>query len=419
MRNAVIAFGLILLAQFAVAKSAAATSPPVAQPSHCSKLEAGQPLRNSWPAHCARITEGMFAERCSSLQGHPSHSRVGVLVEFEFSAPLTGDTPFAYLGVRDLEISGRVEVPRPGIYASVWRENEIRFDNARGTWISPPAWALPVAGRHVFRIGAQPVEIALPTDVKPETACQAIRRVAVPAVSSVTGTTDGSGLVARLVVEPFLALVEFYESRGVDPSAPTLPAAALVGRAVVLLAPSLYYWDAETPSTMLWPIMDGGWLDEGYGRFVTLPADVLEASSGVLLCIGGLHCLRASIVQNGAEEVGVYELDGDFQAIRMDDLAHHPGPDLTGSTSAEFRIPSLGVATSSYHILRPDGVACRSASLCDYNEACPHKITTQCDAKVATDGCGAGPAGAQAWGLALVAGAWAWLRRRRRSAVDG
>lgn len=417
MRNALIAFGLILPAQFAVAKSAAATAPPPQIEAPCSQLVEGQTLRNGWPAHCARITEGMFAEKCSSLQGHPSHSRVGVLVEFEFSVPLTGDIPFAYLGVRDLAVSS-VAKRATGIYASVWRDDDFQFDSARGTWISPPSWAIPVAGRHVFQIGAQHIEIDFPEDLKPETACQATRRVVVPMASSATGTATDLRPTVRLVVERFLKLVEFYESGDRDLAVPTLPAASLVGRAAVLLAPQLNYLTPQTPPTLLWPVVEGGWLDEGYGRYITLPAEVLEESPDALLCIGGLHCFRASIVQNGERDLGVYELDGDFLGVRTDDLAHHPGPHLTGLYSAEFHIGSLDISTSSYHLLRPDGVACRGTSLCDYNETCPYKITTQCDIRASKHGCGAGPAGAQAWELALLAGAWAW-RRRRRPAADG
>ena len=414
MRNALSTVVLLLLVQLTIAKSAAATSPPPAIAAPCSQLEEGQTLRNGWPAQCARITEGFLAEMCSSLQGHPSHSRVGVLVEFEFSVPLTGDIPFAYVGVRDLDISG-VWQEVPGIYAGVWRENELRFDDARGAWISPPSWAIPVAGRHAFQIGRQYIEVDFPADLTPETACQATRRVAVPAASSVTGTTNGSGPVVRLDVDRFLRGVEFYESKGADPAAPTLPAASLVGRAALLLAPRLNYRTPQPPPTLLWPVVEGGWLDEGYGRFITLPAEVLEASGGALLCVGGLHCHRASIVKQDDGSDSLYGLDRAFPGVQMDDLAHHPGIALAYHISAEFQIPSLGISTSSYHILRPDGVVCGGTSLCDYNEACPYKITTQCDIPASEDGCASGPAGAQAWGLALVAGAWVWRRRRRRS----
>ena len=375
-------------------------------------------LANGWPAHCARIKDGISAERCSSLQGHPSHGRVGIMVEFEFPEAPTADVVVAYLGVRGQAAYRDSSLPLPGLYATVMRANEFRAEGERTAWIGKPLWAMPLAGRHVFQVGPGLVEFSLPASIRPDHGCQTVHRVGIDVPSAITSIVDQEDSSVQLVIEPFLQLVDAYESADRDFAAPTLSMQRLVGRAAILIGSGLSQADSGTVSTVLLQASGHSYLASDYGRYISIPADAVREQADAMLCVGGLHCVRASIVPLGGAARGVYALVGDYDYIRVDSGQPHLGA-LPILDSAQINIPSLGIATTSYHILRPDGVACRSTSFCDYNEACPYKITTQCDIPASKDGCASGPAGAQAWGLALVVGAWAWRRRRRRLAVDG
>ncbi len=388
----------VVAAIFGLGAIAVAESPrrvdPLDRP--CIRLSANLKLPNGWPAHCARITGGGYSEFCTSLEGHPSHSRVGLAVRFVFDSPPTTPVPFAY---EPDWVEEEMKGSQPALYVDVLTPDEIQRVGSSARWQSArTAWARPAIGRHLFRFAGADVVLNVDRLPLPEAGCQTEVELPVPP-AAVSAPAYGPGSPANV---GGLWDVTLYTDSSLLAQIPDPPSAAFGRRTVVYLAAKEGYQTAETAGAglPLWQfLVPGSSTDRPFVATHLLPYMRVISARTVFVSVAGAYCgLSAVEPQYRGTAAEVFEVG-----------IPNYGP---------VRVPSLGINTGCHHILRPDGVACRSASLCDYNEACPHKITTQCDAKVATDGCGAGPAGAQAWGLALVAGAWAWRRRRRRSAID-
>lgn len=134
----------------------------------CSMLSESPPLANGWPTHCARVTGS--TDRCSSLEGHPSHSRVGLRVRFSLADRPQRDLPWAYLGTEDEE--AWMEPPIVGLLPAA----AFAGDPITGRWLSPTVWGLPMAGRHLYRLPATEVTVTVGPAEIPADGC-ALERV--------------------------------------------------------------------------------------------------------------------------------------------------------------------------------------------------------------------------------------------------